>query len=224
MDAITKQVEISEESYTVIGVIENFISADPMRAGDPIIMLYRPESTYYAIVKTRPGTTANFLDELEKTWLSLNSLYSAKYQVFDDQLRENPLLIIFADFIKILSLVSGFSIMISCLGLLGMAMYSAENRVKEIGIRKVLGASVNNIILLLSREYLTLIGIALIIGIPLSWGINSLWMKVVTNKVGLSPTVFVIGALSVLVLAIITVGSQALRAARANSIDNLRSE
>lgn len=223
-NALSKQVELNEQEYTVIGVIENFISADPMRRGDPIVFLFQPKKTYYAVVKTKAGKTDEFVAELEKTWLSFNSLYSVKYQIFDDQLKENPAFIVFTDFIKILSLMAGFSILISCLGLLGMAMYSAENRVKEIGIRKVLGASIQNIVILLSKEYLWLISIALGIGLPAAWGINYLWMQVVTNKVGLHPGVFITGAAAVLLLAFVTIGSQALRAARTNSIDNLRSE
>lgn len=223
-DALNKQVMLNEAPYTVIGIIENFISADPTRAGDPIVLLYQPKSTHYAVIKTPPGRTTDLIHELEETWLTFNSVYSMKYKIFDEQLKENPTLVVFGDFIKILGLLGGFSVLISCLGLLGMAMYSAENRVKEIGIRKVLGASVKNIVLLLSREYLVLIGIALTLGLPLSWFINNLWMKVVTNKVGLHPGVFILGASTVLLLAIITIGSQALRAARTNSIENLRSE
>lgn len=223
-DALTKQVSINDENYEVVGVIENFISADPMRSGDPIVMLYRPDITYYAVVKTKAGSTGDFLQNLEESWLTMNSLYSLKYKVFDEQLKESPQLIVFVDFIKILGLIAGFSILISCLGLLGMAMYSAENRVKEIGIRKVLGASVQNIVVLLSKEYLLLIAIALSIGIPLSWFINNLWMQLVTNKVGLQPAVFVLGSIAVLGLAVLTIGSQAFKAARTNSIENLRSE
>lgn len=223
-DALSKQIMLDEDSYTIIGVIENFISADPMRSGDPIVFLFQPNRTYYAVIKTFPGKTSDLVSELEETWLTFNSIYSLKYTIFDEQLKENPALVVFVDFIKVLALIGGFSILISCLGLLGMAMYSAENRVKEIGIRKVLGASVKNIVLLLSKEYMVLIGIALTLGLPLSWLINNLWMKVVTNKVGLHPGVFIFGAGVVLLLAFITIGSQALRAAKTNPVKNLRSE
>ncbi|WP_020403800.1 ABC transporter permease [Gracilimonas tropica] len=223
-EALGKQITVDDKPLDVVGVIENFISADPLRSGDPIVMLYQPEKTDYAVVKILPGQTPDFLAGLNKTWLSFDSIYSLKYKIMNEQLEDNPQMIVFIDFIKILGLIAAFSILISCLGLLGMAMYSAENRVKEIGIRKVLGASVQNIVLLLSREYIVLIGISFLIGLPLSWFINNLWMEQVTNKVGLHAGVFITGALMILFLALLTIGSQALKAAKTNPVSNLRSE
>jgi putative ABC transport system permease protein len=223
-DALNRQIKLGKKEYTIVGVIENFISADPLQRGDPIVLLFQPQKTYYAVVKTKAGKTNEFISELKKSWLSFNSIYSLKYKVFDDQLKENPMLIVFTDFIKILSLLAGFSILISCLGLLGMAMFSAENRVKEIGIRKVLGASISDIVLLLSKEYLVLIGIAVAIGTPLAWFINNLWMQNVTNQADIGPLVFLFGILGTAALALLTIGSQAIRTAQAKSIDNLKSE
>ena len=222
--AIGQPVEIDEEAYTVIGVIDDFISADPMRSGDPIFLRYDPENFYYAVVKVRAGQTTSFAAYLNNTWLDLGSVHSLKYQIFNEQLKENPVLVLFGDFIKILGLIAIFSVLISCLGLLGMTIYSAENRVKEIGIRKVLGASVRNIVLLLSREYLILVGIAVLIGTPLAWFINNLWMQQVSNKTDIGPAIFIAGVAGTVLVAVLTIGSQTLRAGRANSIQNLKSE
>ncbi len=224
IEAIGKLIEADEQEYEVIGVINGFITSDPMRKGDPIVLLFRPEYSRYTIAKVVPGQTIAFIDEMEKAWMELGSLHSFKYQIFDDQLRESPILIIFIDFIKILTLIGVFSIFISCLGLLGMAMYSAENRVKEIGVRKVLGATVNNIVFLLSKEYLLLILISIVIALPLSFLANNLWMQNVSNRIEMDPLVFIFGALGAIILALFTIGTQALKAAKANSIDNLRSE
>ncbi|MGK7370324.1 MAG: ABC transporter permease [Candidatus Halalkalibacterium sp. M3_1C_030] len=223
-EAIGIPVEIDEESYTTIGVVDDFISADPLRSGDPIFMRYNPENFYYAVVKVKAGETVSFANYLESTWLDLNSVYSLKYKIFNDQLQESPMLVIFGDFLKVLGLIAVFSILISCLGLLGMAMYSAENRIKEIGIRKVLGASVSNIVYLLSKEYLLLVGIAVVIGAPLAWFINNLWLQAVSNKTDIGPVIFIAGVLGTVLLAMLTIGSQTMRAARANSIQNLQSE
>lgn len=223
-DAIGRAVEINDKTYTVIGVIDDFISADPLRSGDPIFLRYDPENFFYAVVKVKAGETASFANYLESTWLDLNSVYSLKYKIFNEQLGENPVLVIFGDFLKVLGLIAVFSILISCLGLLGMAMYSAENRIKEIGIRKVLGASVNNIVYLLSKEYLLLVGIAVVIGTPLAWFINNLWLQAVSNKTDIGPIIFIAGVLGTVLLAMLTIGSQTLRAARANSIQNLQNE
>tara|TARA_R110000868_G_scaffold259361_16_gene517536 strand:+ start:5822 stop:8434 length:2613 start_codon:yes stop_codon:yes gene_type:complete len=225
IEAIGKTIEANEEEeFVIIGVINGFITSDPMNKGNPIALFFKPEYSRYSIVKVLPGKTVSFINEMEAKWAELGSLHSFKYQIFDDQLKESPVLIIFIDFIKILSLIGIFSIFISCLGLLGMAMYSAENRVKEIGIRKVLGATVNSIVFLLSKEYLILIIISIVIALPASFLINNLWLESISNKVTLEPSIFILGALGAIILALVTIGTQALKAARGNSIDNLRSE
>jgi putative ABC transport system permease protein len=223
-EAIGKPVEINDLSYTTVGVIDDFISNNPMSSGDPIFLRYNPKDFYYAVVKVKTGETASFTDYLESTWIDLNSVYSLKYKIFNEQLEENTILVLFRDFLKVLGLIAVFSIFISCLGLLGMAMYSAENRVKEIGIRKVLGASINNIIFLLSKEYLLLVGIAIIIGTPLAWFINNLWLQELSNKTTVGPVIFIAGILGTVIVSMLTIGSQTLRAARQNSIRNLKSE
>lgn len=187
-------------------------------------MRYNPDNYYYAVVKIRAGETASFANYLESTWLDLNSVYSLKYKIFNEQLQESPILVLFGDFLKVLGLIAVFSVLISCLGLLGMAMYSAENRIKEIGIRKVLGATSGNIVYLLSKEYLFLVGIAVVIGTPLAWFINNLWLQQVSNKTAIGPVIFIAGVLGTVLLAMLTIGSQTLRAAKANSIQNLQSE
>lgn len=223
-EALGKPVEINDASYTIIGVIDDFISANPLRSKDPILMRYNPDNYYYAVVKIRAGETASFANYLESTWLDLNSVYSLKYKIFNEQLQESPILVLFGDFLKVLGLIAVFSVLISCLGLLGMAMYSAENRIKEIGIRKVLGATSGNIVYLLSKEYLFLVGIAVVIGTPLAWFINNLWLQQVSNKTAIGPVIFIAGVLGTVLLAMLTIGSQTLRAAKANSIQNLQSE
>ncbi|MEQ9309289.1 MAG: ABC transporter permease [Balneolaceae bacterium] len=224
IESIGKTIEVNEEEFVVIGVINGFITSDPMNKGNPIALFLQPQYSRYSLVKVLPGQTVSFINEMEEQWAELGSLHSFKYQIFDDQLKESPILIIFIDFIKILGLLGVFSIFISCLGLLGMAMYSAENRVKEIGIRKVLGATVNSIVFLLSKEYLILIIISIVIALPASFLINNLWMESISNKVALEPSIFILGAFGAIILALLTIGTQALKAARGNSIDNLRSD
>jgi|AntRauTorckE6833_2_1112554.scaffolds.fasta_scaffold06414_3 putative ABC transport system permease protein len=225
-DAINEFITIDNNSNkaTVVGVVENFISADPLSTDDPIALLYEPNRARFAVVKTMPGKTISFVGELEDTWESMNSTYSLKYTVLDDQLKEDPSLTVFIDFIKVLGLVAGFSIFISCLGLLGLAIYSSENRVKEIGIRKVLGASVNQLVFTLSKEYLWMISIAVAISIPASWFINSLWLQNVSNKADFGISIHIVGALIASTLALLTISTQTLRAAKTNPVKNLRSE
>lgn len=224
--AIGEQISIENENRqsTIVGIVENFISSDPLSANDPIALLYEPKLARFAMVKTLPGKTISFVGGLEDTWESLNSTYALKFTILDDELKENPSLTVFVDFIKVLGLVAGFSIFISCLGLLGLAIYSSENRIKEIGIRKVLGASVNQLVYTLSKEYLLMILTATIISIPASWFINSLWLQNVSNKADFGIMIHVVGALIASLLALLTISTQTYRAARTSPVKNLRSE
>lgn len=224
LEAVGQTITSNDEEISIIGVIKGFITSDPMQKNAPISMFFQPDRSRYIIAKVLPNQTIPFIEELEAQWENTGSAFDIKYRIFDEELKESPILILFLDFIKIISLIGGFSIFISCLGLLGMAMYSAENRVKEIGIRKVLGATEGNIILLLSKEYLVLIIISIGIGIPLAFLFNNLWLESISNKIPLEASFFILGALGSIILALLTIGTQALKAARANSIENLRSE
>ncbi|HET7899115.1 MAG TPA: FtsX-like permease family protein, partial [Flavisolibacter sp.] len=122
------------------------------------------------------------------------------------------------------ALFAGLTIFISCLGLFGLAAYMAQNRIKEIGVRRVLGASVNNITTLLSKDFLMLVVIALLIASPLAWWAMTAWLKDFEYRVDIEWWVFAAaGSLSVLI-ALVTVGYQAVRAALSNPVKNLRTE
>ncbi len=208
----------------IVGVVQNFISVDPVQSNDPTVLFYKPDFAFIAVVKTNPGTSLAFIGGLDEIWESMDSPYSLSYTLLDEQLRENPSVLIFVDVTKIIGLVAVFSIFISCLGLLGLAMYSAETRVKEIGIRKVLGASVNQLVLTLSKEYLWMILIAIVISTPFTWLLNSLWLNLISNKAPIGFPVYVSGAIIAALLALFTISTQTLRAAKARPITNLRSE
>ena len=116
------------------------------------------------------------------------------------------------------------TILVSCMGLFGLALYSANRRAKEIGIRKVMGASVRQIALLLSRDFLVLVGIALVIAAPVDWWLGDRWLNDFAYRTDIGIWVFVEAGLAAVGLALVTVGWQAMRAARANPVRALRSE
>ena len=119
---------------------------------------------------------------------------------------------------------AGISIFLACLGLLGLAALAAINRTKEIGGRKVLGASVANIITLLSKDFLQLIGISFLIGSPLAWYFMHKWLEDYENRISISWTVFLFAGLFAIAIALITVSFQAIKAALANPVQSLRTE
>jgi putative ABC transport system permease protein len=141
---------------------------------------------------------------------------------YESQIAE--LLVSFKDSVKMVGFISFIAIVIACLGLLGIAAYQAESRVKEIGIRKVLGASPQQIVLLLSRGFFVLLLVAIIVAIPLTWLLTDSWLSQFAYHINLSPWYFAIGIFAMLGLGILTVGSQAITAALRNPIDALRSE
>ena len=116
------------------------------------------------------------------------------------------------------------AILISCLGLFGLATFSAEQRIKEIGVRKVLGASIAGIVTLLSKDFLKLIAISIIIASPIAWWVMSKWLQDFAYRTNISWTVFVITTLTALLIALITISFQAIKAAVANPVKSLRTE
>ncbi|MDR9419901.1 ABC transporter permease [Gracilimonas sp.] len=226
VDAINKAIEMTnyDAPVTIAGVVDNFVATDITSTNDPSILLFQPKKSRFALIKMQPGKTVGFVNELESLWENMNSAFPLHYTILNEELRNNPSLSVFIDMIKILGLMAVFSVFISCLGLLGLAIYSSENRVKEIGIRKVLGASVNQLVLTLSKEYLWMIAIAVLISIPASWFINSLWLQTMSNKAEFGLSVHLFGALLATVLALLTISSQTYRSAKTNPVSNLRSE
>jgi len=121
-------------------------------------------------------------------------------------------------------LFATLAIIISCLGLLGLVIFSAEQRIKEIGIRKVLGASARQVVALFSKDFLQLMLIAFLIAVPLGWFVMNSWLKDFAYRVAVSWWIFVLAGLASLLVAMLTVGYQAVKAATANPAKSLRSE
>src|SRR5690606_9258073 len=119
---------------------------------------------------------------------------------------------------------AGIAIFISCLGLLGLSMYMAELRMKEIGIRKVLGASVSGIVKLLSRDFLKLVLIAIVVAAPLAWWLMNTWLEDFAYRIDIQWWMFAVAGLAAASIALVTVSWQAIRAAVANPVDSLRDE
>jgi putative ABC transport system permease protein len=123
-----------------------------------------------------------------------------------------------------LTLIAFLAVFISCLGLLGMATYTAETRQKEIGVRKVLGSSVFQLIVLLSKGFMVLLAIAVVIATPLAYFINNIWLEFFASRVSISPLVLLGSVVILLIISFLTVFSQTWRAARVNPVEILKSE
>jgi ABC-type antimicrobial peptide transport system permease subunit len=119
---------------------------------------------------------------------------------------------------------AGLAIVISCLGLLGLAVFTAQKRQKEIGIRKVVGASAGNIAIMLSKDYLKLVVVAILIAFPLSWWLMNTWLVSFQFRIDIGPGIFLIAGMSVVLITLFTIGFQAIRAAVANPVKALKTE
>jgi ABC-type antimicrobial peptide transport system permease subunit len=119
---------------------------------------------------------------------------------------------------------AGLAIIISCLGLFGLAAFTAQKRRKEIGVRKVIGASVANITTMLSKDFLQLIFISLLVALPVSWWLMSNWLQSFAYRISLTPYLFAIAGISVILLTLFTISYQSIKAAMANPVKSLRSE
>ena len=164
------------------------------------------------------------MDQIETEWKAMNSLNPVSAHVFGLQLDNSSGVKLMSDMFKVVGLVSFFSVFISCLGLLGMAIFDTRRRTKEIGIRKVLGAENGDMLKLLSRSYVIMLLIAIVLAVPFSMFINNLWLENFANRIDLDIWILASGVLLTSIIAMVTVGSQTLKASRLSPIKNLRYE
>jgi ABC-type antimicrobial peptide transport system permease subunit len=169
-----------------------------------------------------PSRWQNIIREIERNWNQFYPSGSFSYKFYDVTIQamyeqERHLS-------KLINLATGIAIIISCLGLFGLAVLTAYQRTKEIGIRKVLGASVSVIVQLLSKEYIQLVFISLLISSPIAWWAMTKWLQHFAYRIPLSWWLFVAAGFAGLVIAFLTVGFQAFKAARANPVESLRTE
>ncbi|MEQ9103611.1 MAG: FtsX-like permease family protein [Rhodothermales bacterium] len=223
VDAVDAVLTVDGSPATVIGVIADFISADPMRSGDPISVRYRPSEFRYAVVTTVPGGVQDAISGITREWSQLPTVHAPILQVLDDELKNNFIVLLFADLLSIVGVFAFFSVLISCLGLFGMAMYTARHRTREVGIRQALGASHEQVALLLSRETIVMMLFGVAIGTPVAWLLNALWLSNLSNGIEPGIGTVVWSVLLIALLAVATVATQTIRAARTHVVDNLRS-
>ncbi len=193
---------------------------------DPIqpLILNQGKNNWYStiLVRTEAGKTKVALEGLNKLCKELNPAFPFSYKFSDEEYAK---LYKSDEVIGSLSVIfAGLAIFISCLGLMGLSIFTAAQRVREIGVRKVLGASVVSLFTLLSKEFLGLVGIAFIIAVPLGWWAMSHWMNNFAYRAGIPWWIFAIAGFTAMLIALATVCIQALKSANANPVASLRSE
>ena len=211
----------AKATYHVIGVVKDFHFRSLHEQITPLVMTLGQDYNNF-IVRTRTKDIAGLLSTLQHQWSSMTTESAFSYSFldrrFDDTYKSEQNIGV------ILGIFAGLTIFVACLGLFGLATFTAAQRVKEIGIRKVLGADVTGLVTLLSKDFLKLVGIAFLIAAPVAWWAMNRWLQDFVYRAPISWWIFAAAALLALLVALLTIGSQALRAAMANPVKSLRAE
>ncbi len=224
-EAINQQLISFEnnKTYTVAGVVKDYHYKPLTEQITPQLFTMNPHSNYGMLyIKIKPGTETASLQYITKTFKNLFPLNPFSYNFKQEQNAQSYAAE--AKWKQIILFSAILTIFISCIGLFGLSVLSAEKRIKEIGIRKVLGASVNSIVSILSADFLKLIFISLLISIPLAWMATDKWLQNYPYRITLSWWLFASAGLLVVLIALFTISFQSIKAALANPVKSLRTE
>jgi putative ABC transport system permease protein len=207
---------------TVIGVVEDFHYRSLHRAIDPLLIHIQPGRYLYFSVRIKPENIQETLDSIRSLWQRFNPGFPFDYFFLDDHFDQ-----LYKGEDRLEQLFESFALLavfIACLGLLGLTAFSAEQRTREIGIRKVLGATVPNIVLMLSREFMILVLISNAVAWPIAFFVMNRWLRGFAYRTNMCLWFFILSTLMTLFITLVTVSYQAVKAALANPIDSLRYE
>ena len=213
----------SRDAFTIIGVVKDFHFQDLHIPITPYgFTLNKSQDYNYLVAHVKAGTLESAIQSIGDLWQQLNPGEPFEYSFLDEDFQKN-----YAAESRIASVVSYFTIiaiLISCLGLFGLAAFTAEQRTKEIGVRKVLGASVGSIVTLLSKDFLKLVLIAVVIASPIAWYAMNRWLQDFAYRINIEWWVFALAGLLAVGIALLTVSFQSVKAALMNPVKSLRSE
>jgi ABC-type antimicrobial peptide transport system permease subunit len=222
-DPLNQTITWIDTKLRIVGVVKNALMGSPFAPADPTIFLYDPNPQDVIMYRLSPGLkTQDAITQLTSIFNKYNPAYPYTYSFADDSYAAKFKLEVLIG--KLAGLFAGLAIFISCLGLFGLAAYIAEQRTKEIGIRKVLGASVSQVWLLLSKDFIVLVLISSVIASPVAFYYMHDWLQQYDYRIMISPVVFVIAGIAAIVITVITISFQAIKAAVTNPVKSLRTE
>jgi putative ABC transport system permease protein len=221
-DAVNQKIVRNNDTLTVAGVTADFHQLGLQKNIDPMILILRPNASRFYSLKLAGGNTEKTISSLQQIWSRYFPKDPFEYFFLDESFgQQYKADMLFGTVFGIFAFVA---ILIACFGLLGLSAYNVLQRTKEIGIRKVMGASVNSILILLSRDFLKLILIALFLAIPAGWVIMNNWLEDYAFRIQIGWWVFAIAGFAALIIAVLTICIQALKAATTNPVQSLKTE
>lgn len=220
--AVGKTVRRGDDTYTVIGIVKDYLYGDMYGTSDPVMFFnYHGDARFLYVSKAGIAMTET-LATMERIMNKYNPAFPFEYEFVDDafdaRFKSEKLI---GNLSRIFALLA---IIISCMGLFGLAAYTAEQRRKEIGVRKVLGSSVAGIVQLLSKDFMRLVLVALLIAGPFAWWAMDRWLQGFAYRIEINLWVFVLAGFAAICIALLTVSFQAVKAAVANPVKSLRTE
>jgi putative ABC transport system permease protein len=221
-EALNKRIDFWGRRYTIVGVTENFHQQSLQDAYEPLILRLIPGVNGYLSVRTNGADAGKTINVVKAEWNKFFPGNTFDYffldEHFNDQYKADQ------RFGHVFGLFTGLAILVACMGLFGLASFTTIQRTKEIGIRKVLGASVFNILKLLYREFALLLLISFVIAVPVAWVATSNWLQGYAFRTGMHWTYFVLPFITIVLIALVTVSFQSIRAAISNPAKSLRTE
>jgi putative ABC transport system permease protein len=222
-DPVGKTLKMSHNSFNVIGVFEDYVWGSPYESNNPMVVYFNKAHTGRITMRLNPANSLHQnVEIIEKIARQINPAYPTEVtfisSIYEGLLQKEKTLAILSN------LFGGLAIFVSCLGLYGLVSYSAEQRTKEFGVRKVLGASVYSLMQLLSLSFLKMIFAAVVIAVPVAWYVMGLWLQKFEFHTSISGWIVAVAALGTLLVALITVSFQAYKTATSNPVDSLKYE
>ena len=206
----------------VVGIMEDYHYESMHSEVDPLILVHSVRPRGNVSIKINTSEISKALESVQQTWMALSPKAPLNYSFLDDDF--DSLYIKEGKMSSLFSWSTMLAIFVACLGLYGLAIFNAERRTKEIGVRKILGASVPNILSLMTKEYFFIIVLALILSIPITWHFTNKWLMEFAYSTSLSWWIFAIAGLITMLVSILTIGFQSIKVAYSGPVDNLRVE
>jgi putative ABC transport system permease protein len=222
-DPVGQRMRVFKREGTIVGVVKDFHFRPLRVAIQPIVFELRPSARSWAFIRIAPGTTAASLGAISETVRRLDPDTVPQAVLFDDMMVRSQYFVEQRIW-TISNYLSVTAVFIACIGLFGLASFLTERRTKEIGIRKVMGASASGLTMGLAREFLLWVGAAVVVALPIAYWVTRKILGTYAYRAPFGAGFFALAALAMLALAALTVGTQTLRAARSNPVDSLRYE